>query len=155
MIFRVCCLLCIYALGTSQSNYSTGASSPSADTAVILTETSSSQTVSQGVCGKLGEQLWRPSPKLPFSEYLKYEGRADASSKFWVSSNSKSNAVDISGRSSLVSSTSQRLPGLCSNTAPFSTQNSQDTSSKWQITLDVNKQTLTGYVMEQYMAETG
>ena len=111
---------------------------------------------SQGVCSKLGEQLWRPKwhgghrarrdvVDLSFAEYLKYDGDADGSSKFWVSSESNSNAVDIAGNRNFVNPNSHtRFPGLCTNTAPYSTMQSQDTSSKWHISLDVNNQTLTG-----------
>ncbi|KAL2017034.1 hypothetical protein VTK56DRAFT_2678 [Thermocarpiscus australiensis] len=133
-----------------------GPSSPDADTALILTEPRSYQDVSQGVCAKLGEQLWRrpgqrrtrrDSKALPFFDYLKYVGTADASSKFWVSSSdSSSDTVDVSGRyHSEKPGSHSKFPGLCTNTAPYSTGNSQDTSSKWQITLDVNNQTLTGF----------
>jgi hypothetical protein len=125
---------------------------------VILTDARPYQHVSRGVCAKLGEQLWRPGPKkghgrrdttaLPFSEYLKYDGTADASSKFWVSSDSGSDAVDISGHRSKAGPASHaRLPGLCTNTAPFSTQSEQDASDKWRISLEVNNQTLTGWVI--------
>lgn len=53
--------------------------------------------------------------------------------------------MDISGRYSLVSPNPHvRYPGLCSNTAPYSTEDFQDTGREWQISLDVNNQTLTG-----------
>jgi hypothetical protein len=106
--------------------------------------------VAQGVCAKLGEQLWKPksghrrraTAALPFSEYLKYEGTCDASTRFWASSDS---AVDLLGRFNNISPASHsRYPGLCTNSAPFSTGSTQDTNSKWQISLDVNNQTLTG-----------
>lgn len=129
-----------------------GSASPDADSAVILTDARPYQDVSESVCAKLGEKLWKPTPTckrdaavLPFSEYLKFDGKADGSSKFWVASNSGSNAVDIAGRYNKPASNS-RLPGLCTNTAPYSTGSSQNTSSQWQISLDVNGQTLTGYV---------
>ncbi len=106
--------------------------------------------MAQGVCAKLGETLWKPksghkrraAAALPFSEYLKYEGTCDASTRFWTSSDS---AVDLTGRFNNVSPASHdRYPGLCTNTAPYSTGTTQDASSKWQISLDVNNQTLTG-----------
>ncbi|KAH6850047.1 Alpha/Beta hydrolase protein [Chaetomium sp. MPI-CAGE-AT-0009] len=133
------------------SNDLQGESSPNADKAVILTDAHPYRDVS-GVCSKLGEQLWGPGKgqpdkniaALPFSEYLKYEGIAGASSKFWVSG-SDSKVVDVAGRYSNVNPSKSRFPGLCTNTAPFSTQSSQDTDTKWQISLDVNNQTLTGF----------
>ena len=125
---------------------------------MILTDARPHQDASD-VCAQLGEQLWRPTPgkghckrdaaaALPFAEYLKYDRTADASSKFWVSSSSNSSAVDIAGRYDNVSPGSHAR-GLCTNTAPFSTQSSQDTSSKWQISLDVNGQTVTGWVLSR------
>ncbi|AEO68901.1 ab48a4f4-7368-4f99-88ad-3769fd736534 [Thermothielavioides terrestris] len=132
-----------------------GSDSPDADSAVILTDARAFRDASQGVCAKLGEQLWRPTTKrghrrrdtavLPFADYLKYTGTADASSKFWVSSGSSSpDAVDIAGGFH-PNPGNIRIPALCTNTAPFSTQSSQDTSSKWQISLEVNNQTITGF----------
>ncbi|KAK4239846.1 Alpha/Beta hydrolase protein [Achaetomium macrosporum] len=121
--------------------------------AVILTDAKLYKDA-PGVCAKLGEELWRPAPRkgsgrrdtatLAFSDYLKYEGRANASSNFWAASSSSSNAVDISGRYNR-GPANARLPGLCTNSAPFSTGSSQDTGSRWQISLDVNNQTLTGF----------
>ena len=142
------------AHGLADVPTNTGAASPDADSAVILTDARSYQDVSQSVCAKLGEKLWKPkpgnckraTPALPFSDYLKFDGKADGSSKFWVNSDSGSNAVDIAGRPSKVDSGSNsRLPGLCTNTAPYSTQSFQNSTSQWQISLDVNGQTLTGY----------
>jgi hypothetical protein len=117
---------------------------------VILTDARPYQDV-LSVCSKLGERLWgqgqgqckRNTIAVPFAESLKYDGVVDASSKFWVSG-SDSKAVDVAGRYSKVSPASSRFLGLCTNTAPFSTQSSQDTDDKWQISLDVNNQTLTG-----------
>ncbi|KAK3295616.1 Alpha/Beta hydrolase protein [Chaetomium fimeti] len=133
------------------SNDLQGDASPNADKTVILTDAHPYQDVS-GVCSKLGEQLWGPGKgqckrniaALPFSEYLKGDGVAGASSKFWVSG-SDSKAVDVAGRYSDVNPSKSRFRGLCTNTAPFSTQSSQDTDAKWQISLDVNNQTLTGF----------
>ena len=120
---------------------------------MILTDARSYQDVSQSVCAKLGEKLWKPkpgsckraTPALPFADYLKFDGKADSSSQFWVNSDSGSDAVDIAGRPKKVDSGSKlQLPGLCTNTAPYSTQSFQNSSSQWQISLDVNGQTLTG-----------
>lgn len=139
----------------TRSDGSAGPSSPYADQAAILTEPRSYHA-SRAICAELGEQLWKPSPpprrkprgdstSLPFADYLKHEEKADALSKFWVSSDPRANAMDISGRYSLVSPNPHvRYPGLCSNTAPYSTEDFQDTGREWQISLDVNNQTLTG-----------
>lgn len=131
-----------------------GASSPDAGTAVIVTDARPFHDVSN-VCSKLGEQLWRSgkgnskdkereTSALPFAEYLKYDGTGDASSKFWVRGSGPA-AVDIAGRLQTVNLAGHsRFAGLCTNTAPFSNQSAQDTSSTWQISLDVNNQTITG-----------
>ncbi|KAL1838358.1 hypothetical protein VTJ49DRAFT_2767 [Mycothermus thermophilus] len=134
-----------------------GPSNPDAD-AVILTDARPLQHVSQNVCAKLGEQLWKPRLRkgrfkrsgsgsgsaLPFSDYLKYTGTADAKSRFWVSSDSGANAVSTSGNLGKVGS-NERLRGFCTNSAPFSNTTSQDTSEKWQISLEVNNQKITGF----------
>lgn len=101
---------------------------------------------------KLGEQMWQPREKKRGTrapsvlDYVKHEGVADVSSAFWVSSSdSSSGVIDATGaHRGTKPGLNERFPGLCTNTAPFSTENSQDTSSKWQISLDVNNQTLTG-----------
>jgi hypothetical protein len=118
---------------------------------VILTDACSYQDASQSVCAKLGEKLYKPktdckrdtAAALPFADYLKFDGKADSSSKFWVSPDSGSKAVDIAGRKA-DSASNSKFPGVCTNTAPYSTQSFQNTSSQWQISLDVNGQTLTG-----------
>ncbi|KAK4249907.1 Alpha/Beta hydrolase protein [Corynascus novoguineensis] len=132
-----------------------GASSPDAGTAVIITDARPFHDV-LNVCSKLGEQLWRPgkgsgkdkereTSVLPFAEYLKYDGTADASSKFWVRGSGPA-AVDIAGRLQTVNPAGHsRFAGLCTNTAPFSNQSAQDTSSRWQISLNVNNQTIIGF----------
>ncbi|KAL2122949.1 hypothetical protein VTJ04DRAFT_3404 [Mycothermus thermophilus] len=136
-----------------------GPSSPDS-TSVILTDARPYKHVSQNVCAKLGESLWKPpvrpggrfkrggasSSSLPFGDYLKYTGTASASSRFWVSSDSGSNVVNTSGKLSKVPTTSnERLPGFCTNSAPFSNTSFQDTSSKWHIDVEVNNQILTGF----------
>ncbi|KAL2164161.1 hypothetical protein VTH06DRAFT_3375 [Thermothelomyces fergusii] len=132
-----------------------GPSSPDADAAVILTDARPHQHVSD-VCRELGEQLWRPgegkgkknkkgASALPFAGALAYDGTADASSKFWVDGPDRA-AVDLAGRPLPPDSVSHsKLPGLCTNTAPFSSPSAQDTSPRWQISLEVNNQTLTGF----------
>ncbi|KAH6636206.1 Alpha/Beta hydrolase protein [Chaetomium tenue] len=138
-----------------------GESSPNADKAVILTDARPYQDVSE-VCSKLGERLWglgkgqckRNTAAVPFAESLKYDGIVDASSKFWVSG-SDSKAVDVAGRFSKANPSKSRFLGLCTNTAPFSTQSSQDTDDKWQISLDVNNQTLTGFTYPSLFKGSG
>ncbi|KAL2270352.1 hypothetical protein VTJ83DRAFT_2536 [Remersonia thermophila] len=136
-----------------------GPASPDAE-AVILTDARPLQHVSQNVCAKLGEQLWKPRLRkgrvkrsgsrsgsgsaLPFSDYLKYAGAADDRSRFWVASGSGGAAVSASGGPSKAGP-GERLRGFCTNSAPFSNTSSQDAGARWQISLEVNNQTITGF----------
>ncbi|KAK4143660.1 Alpha/Beta hydrolase protein [Dichotomopilus funicola] len=134
-----------------------GTANPDADSAVILTDAGTRDDITH-VCDKLGETLWsskgnngkgkgkgKPAPaSVPFADYLQYDGRASKSSKFWVSSGPGQDAVDIAGKT-VKGSAKSRFPGFCTNSAPFSNQSGQDTGKRWQVSLDVNGQTLTGF----------
>ncbi|KAK3357600.1 Alpha/Beta hydrolase protein [Lasiosphaeria hispida] len=125
-----------------------GSSSPYSTSGVILL---SRRTYGDAVagCAALGEQLWFPEPNTssiqPNLDYLKYQGKINGSSTLWIASQGNTTrAVGTSGTISPAVAAS-RLPALCTQTAPYSSENSQDTSSKWQVAVNANNQTLTGY----------
>ncbi|KAK4165334.1 putative cholinesterase [Cladorrhinum sp. PSN259] len=127
-----------------------GSSSPNADTSVIVTESRLSRDSYERVCSGLGEQPYSGSKSSkgikPLLDYLKHEGRATPSSQFWVAgSGSSQKVINTSGVTTQQKSKKDTLQGLCTNKAPFSDGSFQDTSNKWQISLDVNNQTLTGF----------
>ncbi|KAK3302444.1 Alpha/Beta hydrolase protein [Chaetomium strumarium] len=133
-------------LDTSLTILSNNDLQASASTEVVIVTDAKLYKDAPDVCAKLGEQLWRPAAARgpAFAEYLQYEGRANASSSFWAAASAGVNAVDMAGRRHR-GPAHARFPGLCTNSAPFSTQSSQDTSARWQISVDVNNQTLTGF----------
>jgi hypothetical protein len=101
-----------------------------------------------GACEALGEQLWSPelntSSIQPNLDFLKSQGRINATSKLWIASKgNETRAVDASGSISAVESFLE-LPVLCTQTAPYSSKGVQDTSEKWQVELEANNQKLTG-----------
>ncbi|KAK3938489.1 Alpha/Beta hydrolase protein [Diplogelasinospora grovesii] len=129
-----------------------GSSSPSSTSGVIvLGRRSFSYEEALAGCQALGESLWSPDLKTasiqPNLDYLKYQGRISDSTAFWIAADSTntSRVISSSGDVSSAKSASGRLPALCTQTAPYSTQSSQDTSAKWQVSVDANNQTLTGF----------
>jgi len=103
-------------------------------------------------CEALGEQLWPPLPNIdiqPSLNYLFYEGKYADTQKYWIASNA-SRAKTINGKVdiSFVVPGSQKLPALCTQSAPFSNSTYQDTNSRWQLTVESNSELLTGWVFE-------
>ncbi|KAK3990246.1 putative cholinesterase [Cladorrhinum sp. PSN332] len=156
------------AAGESLSNLNTsltilvnndllGPNSPNADASLIVTDTPLSRDNYERVCSSLGEQPYplnrsanTTNSLKPLLDYLKFEGRAKASSsQFWIGG-SPENVINTSGRAATQFKSSERkkallLQGLCTNTSPFSNESFQDTSLRNQISVQVNNQTLTGF----------
>ncbi|KAK3379349.1 Alpha/Beta hydrolase protein [Lasiosphaeria ovina] len=125
-----------------------GSNSPYSTSGVIVLGRRSYDDAVAG-CQALGEQLW--SPELNTAsiqsnlDYLKFQGKTNGSATFWIAAQGNATrGISLSGAVSPASSTLQ-LPALCSQTAPYSTGGSQDTSSQWRVTVDANNQTLTGF----------
>ncbi|KAK4232043.1 putative cholinesterase [Podospora fimiseda] len=125
-----------------------GPNSPNADTSVILTDSPLSQADFEQVCSSLGEQPYSPNKSTntkalqPLLNYIKHEDHATPSTQFWIS---QQKAINTSGHITSPKPKKTTLQGLCTNTSPFSTPSFSDTSSKNQISLQVNNQTLTGF----------
>ncbi|KAK4175607.1 putative cholinesterase [Triangularia setosa] len=125
-----------------------GADSPFADSTVLVTESRVSNSGFEKICSGLGEQPWSESKKKggrtvlqPIFDYLRYEKRASSSSRFWISGRK---TIDIDSEIDSAKSRDE-FSGLCTNQAPFSNGTFQDTSLKWQVSVDVNNQSLTGF----------
>ncbi|VBB86727.1 Putative cholinesterase [Podospora comata] len=125
-----------------------GPESRFADSTVIVTESRVANNEFEKICSGLGEQPWSEGKKKgekgllqPLFDYLRYEKRASSSSRFWISGRK---TIDVDSDISSAKSRDE-LAGLCTNKAPFSNETFQDTSSKWQVSVDVNNQTLTGF----------
>ncbi|KAK0621458.1 Alpha/Beta hydrolase protein [Bombardia bombarda] len=136
-----------------------GSSSPYSTSGVILLSRRRSHGEAVTACQALGEQLW--SPELNTAsiqtnlDYLQYQGRAGNSTTFWIaaaaaaaaaaaSTSSTARAIGVSGVITSVDA-AQRLPALCTQTAPYSSENVQDTGPTWQVAVEANNQTLTGF----------
>ncbi|KAI0382879.1 alpha/beta-hydrolase [Hypomontagnella monticulosa] len=125
-----------------------GASGLASNSGALLLEARSLKDA-RSACEAVGEQLW--SAKLGTKsiqsslDYLKYTGSDLSTLQFWVASGSQAvEAVNING-SVLNTQSSAKLPVLCTNSAPFSNETSQDTSKKWQVTVTSNNESLTGF----------
>jgi hypothetical protein len=128
----------------------TGASSPSANSAVILLSRRA-QSDAAAACRALGEQLWSPELKTASIQanldYLKYQGKIGDSTLLWIgSSNNESRAIDATGKVTDVDA-GLHLPVLCTQTAQFATASTQpNTNTQYQVSVHSNNEDYTGYV---------
>lgn len=102
-------------------------------------------------CTSFGETLWDPKAQdfnlgLDRSlAYQVYQGNYGKSQLFWVASDRKGcRAIDAQGKTKVVSC-SQKLPALCTQSAPIPSATFTNTSARFQVAQNVGKQTLTGY----------
>ncbi|KAK3322411.1 Alpha/Beta hydrolase protein [Apodospora peruviana] len=140
-----------------------GETSPLSTSGVLLLSGRRTYAEASAGCQALGERLWAPETKTasiqPNLDYIQYyQGRSrntTTSGVYWIASTLEGGeedgtvvprTIDASGAvSSGVYAGTARLQALCTQTAPYSTQNSQDTGPKWQVAVEANNQTLTGY----------
>ncbi|TGJ87229.1 hypothetical protein E0Z10_g1524 [Xylaria hypoxylon] len=125
-----------------------GVDSPFASSGIIILDARSFTSASTS-CQKLGEQLW--SPELGISSiqtnlnYLKYTKSYEKSPRFWIGpEHLTARAVDINSDVSHASEALE-LPVLCTHSAPFSSDTSQDNSEKWHVTVRSNNDYITGF----------
>ncbi|PVH69943.1 cholinesterase [Cadophora sp. DSE1049] len=112
-------------------------------------------------CALLSEGLWSPdTPGQAFNlglnnslSYQQYIGTFSSSQKLWIASpasaetNSKKpscSAIDVRGRTSY-QDCKNKLPVLCTQSAPISTAAGSNTSTPFQVPVQAGKQTLTGF----------
>ncbi|CCC10532.1 hypothetical protein SMACR_06703 [Sordaria macrospora] len=128
-----------------------GATSPSANASILLLSNSVPFSQASQSCSSLGESLYSPevvstSSIKPNLDYLLYRSGKSSSTgtTFWIAPSSKNpsvpRVVDVSpsGRISVsdVRSGKGKAPEyavLCTQTAPFSNNQAQDKSAKWQV----------------------
>ncbi|KAI8949605.1 Alpha/Beta hydrolase protein [Xylaria longipes] len=100
-------------------------------------------------CQLLGEQLW--SPELGISSirtnlnYLRYTTHYEELPGFWIGSDHVTRQIlSLNGN---VSRTSEalELPVLCTQSAPFSSDTSQDNNEKWHVKIRSNNDYITGF----------
>ncbi|KAK3333579.1 Alpha/Beta hydrolase protein [Cercophora scortea] len=129
-----------------------GPDSPYSTSGVILLGRRSYAEAAAG-CEALGEQLWAPELNTASIQsnldYLRHRGQASNASTFWISPSpsggNTTRVIDVSGAVVAVADSSVRLPALCTQTAPYSSEKSQDVGARWQVSVDANNQTLTGF----------
>ncbi|KAI1417669.1 alpha/beta-hydrolase [Hypoxylon sp. FL1857] len=100
-------------------------------------------------CAAVGEQLWSPELKIgniqTILNYLKLVASDLSVSQFWIASKNRfTQAIDTNGSISQAKPDA-KLPVICTQSAPFSNETSQDTSERWQIKAKSNNETLTGF----------
>lgn len=125
-----------------------GPGNPAANSGLILLSRRS-QSDAAAACAALGEQLWSPELKTASIQanldYLKYQKKIDDSTQLWIaSSTDETRAIGASGKVAAVDAR-LRLPALCTQTAPFSSEQGQDTSAKWQVSVKSNNEEYTGF----------
>lgn len=130
-----------------------GPSSPSANASVLLLSSSLPFSQASQACSSLGESLYSPETLSvttikPDIDYLLYRSGKSSSldTTFWIAPSTKNPSVtrvlDVSpsGRISISEvrngkgkGKAAEYPVLCTQTAPFSNNQAQDKSAKWQV----------------------
>ncbi|KAJ5656772.1 hypothetical protein N7507_008722 [Penicillium longicatenatum] len=100
-------------------------------------------------CYSLGETLW--SYKAEVSDikhdlgYLSYQGKYSENQKYWIAPvHNTPSTINANGKVQKAS-VNTHLPVLCTQSAPYSNSDSQDTSSRWQVSVHSNNEYLTGF----------
>ncbi|KAJ6005510.1 hypothetical protein N7451_003454, partial [Penicillium sp. IBT 35674x] len=100
-------------------------------------------------CHSLGETLW--SYQAGVSEikndldYLTFQGKYSESQKFWIAPiHNTPSTINAYGKVQRASANTH-LPAFCTQSAPYSNSDSQDTSSRWQVSVRSNNEYLTGF----------
>jgi hypothetical protein len=76
--------------------------------------------------------------------HLTYDSPLDGDQLYWVAAApGRCQASNADGEISVVSCL-EKLPGLCTQSAPFSNVSYADTSSKWQVTVQAGQQNIIG-----------
>jgi hypothetical protein len=99
-------------------------------------------------CQKIGETLWGADSSYKNIQndldYLVFQGKYTRNQRFWTTSDHrKLSTIDTNGRVNKAPA-NERLPVLCTQSAPLSNSTFQDTSAQWQVTVHSNDEYLTG-----------
>ncbi|KUM64196.1 hypothetical protein ACN42_g2899 [Penicillium freii] len=122
--------------------------SPLSDSGILVLDARSWQEATDS-CQKLGESLWGTNSSYrniqSDLDYLVFQGKYTRNQRFWTASEfSKLSTIDTNGRVNKASA-DEKLPVLCTQSAPFSTSTFQNTSAPWQVTVHSNDEYLTGF----------
>jgi hypothetical protein len=99
-------------------------------------------------CNSLGESLWDSNSGFENIQsdldYIVLQDRFKHDQRYWIAPvHGTPSSVDGSGLVKKASA-NERLPVLCTQTAPYSTPDVKDTNTTWQVTVNSNNQYLTG-----------
>lgn len=99
-------------------------------------------------CQKLGESLWGSNSSYrdiqSDLDYLAFQGKYTRDQRFWTTlDHHELSTIDTTGRVNKASA-DEKLPVLCTQSAPFSNSTFQNTSAQWQVTVHSNDEYLTG-----------
>ncbi|EPE34177.1 alpha/beta-Hydrolase [Glarea lozoyensis ATCC 20868] len=96
-------------------------------------------------CEALGEQLWSPGTHNRAANILGEHLKSVKQNQAWIfAKDNKPRAMDKSG-GFMTPKSSAKLPVLCTQTAPYSNATSADVGQDWQIQVESNNETVTGF----------
>lgn len=104
-------------------------------------------------CEALSEALWSPEDATTSIQanldYLVYQAKATASSRFWVAAaeGGSARAISAAGHVSVVVDPGLALPALCTQSAPLASASNYDTSADWRVSVHANDEDLVGLVV--------
>ncbi|WVQ97821.1 hypothetical protein IAU59_004936 [Kwoniella sp. CBS 9459] len=109
------------------------------DESVLVLSDGLSYDSACAACKSLGEMLWTPS-QADFLPYLAHTGR---DGQYWTANDCANlTSSPIPGATGHCDK-QQRLPAICTNSAPYSTSIKQDNSTYWQVRLQSGETTWT------------
>lgn len=125
-----------------------GPESPTADAAILFLGEEMTLQDGEAACADLGEQLWAPELDTGSIQrnldFLLYQGKGDTGS--WIAAyDDAPRGISSSGDVINGLDAAEKLPVLCTQTAPFSNSSVQDTDDRWRVSVRANNEVLTGY----------
>jgi acetyl esterase/lipase len=132
----------------------TGPSSPP-QLAFLILHTPHSHSNAAQSCSSLSETLWDPrstnnsTESLSVLRYLDYGKDTDDVGLYWINSGNKDNktcrTIDTHGTILEKQDCSSYYPALCSQSAPWSSPSTSDTSPEYQVSVQTGNAIITGY----------
>ncbi|KAJ5929183.1 hypothetical protein N7454_007031 [Penicillium verhagenii] len=100
-------------------------------------------------CHSLGESLWSYTTGVSEIQndldYLTYQGKYSNNQQYWIGDvRNTPSTINAKGQIQKASANTY-LPALCTQSAPYSNSDTQNTSSTWQVSVRSNNDYLTGF----------
>lgn len=111
--------------------------------AAIVLNSPLSEVQASSACAALGEKLWYPNGDDDFLNYLTYEGKPGP---YWIAGHQgpSCKTINSSGKQGTLHCPN-RLPALCTQSAPLSNLTYNDNSTTWQTTVSSGGKQITGF----------